>query len=223
MESQNNPETSLLNDEELVRCILNGETHLYAHLMRKFNLRLYRISMSIIKDDSAVEDVMQTTYLNAYLQLNNFQNRSSFGTWITRILINESLLFLKKQARQREFVSQKQENHHHSDTPLTKLMNNELKLILEKSVSGLPEKYRLVFVMREVEEMSTKETMEILNISESNVKIRLKRAKEILQQELSHFYEPKQLFEFNLVRCDRIVNYVLSEIEKRRRSTDYTN
>lgn len=216
MELKNNSEISLLNDEELVEYILKGETQLYARLMRKFNERLYRIGISIIKDDVAIEDVMQTTYLNAYLQLGNFQNKSSFGTWITRILINESLLFLKKRNRQQELVSQNPGIEQHQDTPLTNLMNKELKTVIEKSVSNLPEKYRLVFVMREVEELSTRETMDILNITESNVKVRLKRAKEILQKDLSGYYQPKQLFEFNLIRCDRIVNYVMAEIEKRR-------
>lgn len=72
--------------------------------------------------------------------------------------------------------------------------------------------------MREVEEMSTLETMNVLNISESNVKIRLKRAKEILQKELSSYYKPQQLFDFNLVRCDRIVNFVMQEIQKHAQS-----
>lgn len=216
MELKNNSDISLLKDEELIEYILKGETQLYARLMRKFNERLYRIGISIIKDDVAIEDVMQTTYLNAYLQLGSFQNKSSFGTWITRILINESLLFLKKRTRQQELVSQNQGTEQHQDTPLTNLMNKELKTIIEKSVSNLPEKYRLVFVMREIEELSTQETMDILNITESNVKVRLKRAKEILQKDLSSYYQPKQLFEFNLVRCDRIVNYVMAEIEKRR-------
>ncbi|MNJ83552.1 ECF RNA polymerase sigma factor SigW [compost metagenome] len=214
MKLQNHSEeTSFLSDEELVDRILKGETHLYADLMRKFNQRLYRISISIIKDDMAVEDVMQTAYLNAYLQLRNFQHKSGFGTWITRILINESLLYLKKRAKQQELVLLQKETNH-SDTPLTNLMNKELKSLLEKSVSGLPEKYRLVFVMREIEEMSTLETMNVLNISESNVKVRLKRAKEMLQRELSTYYKPQQLFDFNLIRCDRIVNFVMLEIQK---------
>lgn len=213
MKSQNHSEISFMSDEEVVDRILKGETHFYAALMRKFNQRLYRISISIIKDETAIEDVMQTAYLNAYLQLSSFQNKSSFGTWITRILINESLLYLKKRARHQEFVLQQKETVH-TDTPLSNLMNNELKILLEKSVSNLPEKYRLVFVMREIEEMSTLETMNILNISESNVKIRLKRAKEILQKELSSYYKPQQLFEFNLIHCDRIVNFVMLEIQK---------
>lgn len=220
MESQNSPEQSIHSDEEIVDRILKGETNLYAELMRKFNLRLYRISLSIIKDDIAVEDVMQTTYLNAYIQLKNFQHKSSFATWITRILINESLLYLKKRARQQELVLQKKGSDYHNDTPLTNLMNKELKSVLEESVSNLPEKYKLVFVMREIEEMSTRETMDILNISESNVKVRLKRAKEMLQKDLSSYYKPQQLFEFHLIRCDRIVNYVMQEIKRKRYFTD---
>jgi RNA polymerase sigma-70 factor (ECF subfamily) len=214
MKPENHSEISLMSDETMVDRILKGETHFYAELMRKYNQRLYRISISIIKDEMAVEDVMQTAYLNAYLQLIGFQHKSSFGTWITRILINESLLYLKKKARHQELALQQQETVH-PETPLSNLMNKELKLLLEKSVSGLPEKYRLVFVMREVEEMSTLETMTVLNISESNVKIRLKRAKEILQKELSSYYKAQQLFDFNLIRCDRIVNFVMQEIQKR--------
>src|SRR5690554_4464445 len=156
---------------------------------------------------------MQISYLNAYRQLANFKHNSSFGTWLTRILINESLLHKK---RKQIFEKRRLESifhDYHCETPLDNLMNKELKLILEKAVFTLPEKYRLVFVMREVEGMSTQETMEALDLGESNVKIRLSRAKEMLRNELKSYWRPKQLLEFNLVRCDVIVNYVMSEIE----------
>ncbi len=91
-------------------------------------------------------------------------------------------------------------------------MNKELKDILESAVLTLPEKYRLVFVMREIEEMSTSETMEVLNIGESNVKIRLNRAKEMLRTELSSHFQSKQLFDFHLTRCDRVADFVMSRI-----------
>jgi len=203
-----------LSDEEIVARILKGEEYLYENLMRKFNLRLYRISMSIINDDKEAEDIMQTTYINAYRQLANFQHKSSFSTWITRILINESLLHKKKKLKLQKALMDKTYIDHHNETPLNNLINKELKGILEKAVAALPEKYRLVFVMREVQEMSTSETMEALSIGESNVKIRLNRAKEMLRTELSGYRQPKQLFEFNLVRCDVIVNYVMNKIRK---------
>ncbi|WP_448698842.1 sigma-70 family RNA polymerase sigma factor [Mucilaginibacter sp. AW1-3] len=201
-----------LSDEEIIERILKGEKHLYEILMRRFNLCLYRISMSIINDDKEAEDIMQTTYINAYQQLHKFQNRSSFSTWITRILINESLLHKKRKLKLQQMLMENTTNEYHNDTPLKGLVNKELKGILEKAVADLPEKYRMVFVMREVQEMSTNETMEALNIGESNVKIRLKRAKELLRDELTSYWQPQQLFEFNLVRCDVIVNYVMQAI-----------
>ena len=201
----------MINDEEIVDRIIKGETHLYESLMRKYNLRLFRISMSIINDDMAVEDVMQTAYLNAWLNLVSFKNKSSFSTWLTRILINESLLYKKKKLKQQLLV-EKQENNYPSETPLNDLMNKELKVLLEKTIADLPEKYKMVFVMREIEQMSTNETMETLNLSESNVKIRLNRAKEMLRGNLSSYYKSTQLFEFNLIRCDKVVNFVMGKI-----------
>jgi RNA polymerase sigma factor (sigma-70 family) len=209
----------LLKDEEIVDRILKGETELYALLIRRFNRRLYRISMSIVNNDMEAEDVMQTAYLNAYLQLPGFQNKSGFGTWLTRILINESLLHKKKQLKRRQLASGTMENDHSTFNPLNELMNKELKRMLETAVSNLPEKYRLVFVMREIEEMSTLETMDILRLSESNVKVRLNRAKEMLRNELSAYYRSEQVFEFNLVRCDRIERFVTGRIADYHRNT----
>ena len=214
MKPINHTDTNTERDEDIVDRILKGEKYLYESLMRKFNSRLYRISMSIVNDDMEAEDIMQTAYINAFLQLSNFQKKSSFSTWLTRILINESLLHKKKKSKGLQLISQQTGNEYHNDTPLKRLMNKELKTILEKAVSNLPEKYRLVFVMREIQEMSTNETMEILDLGESNVKIRLTRAKEMLRNELSSYYKPTQLFDFNLIRCDKIVNYVMDRIRE---------
>src|ERR1700712_3913563 len=125
-----------LNDEAIVERILKGEKHLYEGLMRKHNLRLYRVSMSIINDDMEAEDIMQTTYINAYQQLAKFQHKSSFSTWITRILINESLLRKKKMQKHHEVLMKNTEDEYHNDTPLKSLVNKELKNILEKAVSS---------------------------------------------------------------------------------------
>lgn len=204
-----------LSDEEIIKRVIKGEKYLYENIMRKYNPRLYRISMSIVNDDMEAEDIMQTVYLNAYLQLSNFQNKSSFSTWLIRILINESLLSKKKKLKEKQRFMEKQTSIYNDSTPLKGLMNKELKTILEKTIAALPEKFRTVFVMREIEEMSTNETMGILNLSESNVKVRLNRAKEILRGNLSGYYKSEQLFEFNLIRCDKVVNYVMNEINKR--------
>lgn len=202
----------LLPDEEVVSRVIKGEKFLYENLMRKYNSRLFRISMSIVNDEMEAEDIMQTAYLNAYLQLPNFKNRSTFSTWLTRILINESLLHKKKKTREKQMVMEKQTDSYNSNTPLKGLMNKELKKILESTISSLPEKYKTVFVMREIEEMSISETMEVLSLSESNVKVRLNRAKEILRNNLGDYYRSGLVFEFNLIRCDKVVNYVMGEI-----------
>ncbi|HEY4198768.1 MAG TPA: RNA polymerase sigma factor [Mucilaginibacter sp.] len=203
-----------ISDEEVVERILKGEKSLYESLMRKYNQRLYRICMSIINDDQEAEDIMQIAYINAYQQLGKFQHKSTFGTWLTRILINESLLHKKRMTKQQQLLMKETatNNEYHNDTPLKNLMSKELKTILEDAVSALPEKYRMVFVMREIQEMSTNETMEILSLGESNVKIRLNRAKEMLRNELSSYYRSNHIFEFHLTRCDRIANYVMSRI-----------
>jgi RNA polymerase sigma-70 factor (ECF subfamily) len=202
-----------LSDETIVNRILQGETDLYEILMRKYNERLYRISLSIVEDDKEVEDVMQIAYINAYRQLANFRQQCSFGTWLTRILINESLLHKKRNQRTEQLHMETIFMDSHNETPLSGLINKELKLVLEKAVASLPEKYRTVFVMREVQGMSTSETMEALSLGESNVKIRLNRAKEMLRADLQRLWNPREIYEFNLVRCDRIVNNVMEAIK----------
>ena len=201
-----------LSDEEIVNKILCGETALFEVLMRKYNERLYRIGLSIVNDGDAAEDIMQTAYINAYRQLRNFEGRSSFGTWLTRILINESLLYKKREQRTQQLVMETTFTDEHDETPLSGLLNKELKDILEKAVARLPEKYRVVFVMREVQGMSTDETMEALDLGESNVKMRLIRAKEMLRESLQNLWNPRDIYEFNLVRCDRIVDNVMGQI-----------
>lgn len=203
--------TDTISDKELIGRILNGEKQLYEKLMRKYDQRMFRIGMSIINDQAEARDIIQNTYLNAYLQLSSLQNRSNFGTWLIKILVNESLLRKKRKLKQQQVLNKQLRNE--TETPLKNLLNKELKALLEKSISSLPEKYKLVFVMREIEEMSTHETMEVLNLSESNVKIRLSRAKEMLREKLGS-KKLKEVFELKLRFCDKIVNYVMNKIER---------
>ncbi len=212
--------TEALTDEEIISRVLSGEKQLYELIMRKYNQRLYKICRAYVRDEDMAEDVMQETYVNAYRKLDRFEGRSKFSTWLTRILINEALGQVKQQRRFAPLVLHfpgqpaSTEEHHLSTepTPEEHLMNNELKEILERAVDDLPEKYRVVYMMREVEEMSVTETGECLHITESNVKVRLNRAKEMLREHISKLYRGAELFEFNLVRCDRIVAGVMSRI-----------
>jgi len=220
METRNTLATDTIADTELVGRILDGEKNLYAVIVRRYNQRLYKVGMSIIKDDAEVEDVMQVTYIKAYENLGKFAFKSAFSTWLTRILINESLLRLKKRKRSIHVSNETMDNELNqrsnieTQTPFMKILNVELKTILEKAILDLPEKYRTVFIMREMENMNVAETKECLGITEANVKVRLNRAKSLLKNSLSEYYKNEDVLHFHLTRCDRMVKLVMNQIEK---------
>lgn len=210
--------TRELSDTELINRILNGEKDLYAQVVRRYNQRLYKIGIAMLNDDDEVEDAMQVAYINAYEHLANFLFKSSFATWLTRIFINECLL---RQKRKGKFMTM---NADHMDndqadwqpketrTPVTQMLNTELKSILESAIRQLPEIYRTVFVMREIEHMNVAETRECLDISEENVKVRLNRAKAMLRNYLYQSYQPEDILHFHLSRCDKMVDRVMAAI-----------
>ncbi len=208
-----------LSDNEIIERVLRGEKNLYGIIVRRYNQRLYRIAISIINDDAEAEDIMQVSYINAYEGLAKFAFKSSFSTWITKILINESLLRIKKRKKATIALTEMivGNAYHQTQIPAmqatdAKALNTELKLILEKSIQQLPEKYRTVFIMREMEGMNIVETKNCLDISEVNVKVRLNRAKSLLKTALAEFYKNEDILHFHLSRCDRMVNEVLEQI-----------
>jgi RNA polymerase sigma factor (sigma-70 family) len=202
-------DSNILTDEQIVNRILKGEKQLYEILIRKYDQRLFRIGRSIINNEEEVRDIMQSIYLKGYLQLASLQKRSNFGTWIIKILVNESLLHKKRNLKEQQTLKKQLKDE--IETPLKTLLNKELKTLLEKAIVELPEKYKLVFVMREIEEMSTIETMEVLNLTGSNVKIRLSRAKEMLREKLDG-KKLKEVFKLKLPYCNVIVNNVMNSI-----------
>jgi RNA polymerase sigma factor (sigma-70 family) len=218
MNNQRTIVTDTISDNEIISRVLLGEKDLYTNIMRKYNQRLYRVGMSIINDDAEVEDVMQVTYIKAYENLGKFEFKSAFSTWIIRILINESLLRLKKRKQSlnmnNDMINNKISQHYpvDSQTPLMNVVNSELKVILEKAIRQLPEKYRTVFIMREIENMNIAETRECLDLSEVNVKVRLNRAKAMLKNSLAEYYQKDEILNFHLCRCDRIVENVMKQI-----------
>ena len=218
MNHQHTIVTDAIADTEIIARILQGQKDLYAVIVRRYNQRLYRVGMSIINDDAEVEDVMQVAYIKAYENLGKFEGKSSFSTWLTRILINESLFRLKKRKNSihlnDDIMKTEIFQQHIIDvkTPVLTILNSELKTILEKSIRQLPEKYRTVFVMREIINMNIAETKECLDISEVNVKVRLNRAKALLRNSLNKYYKNEDILHFHLTRCDRIVERVMNSI-----------
>lgn len=201
-------------DEIIIREILQGEKEKYALLMQKYNQRLYRIGKGYIRGEEEIEDLMQETYIKGFQNLSKFENRSQFGTWITRILINECLQYIKKEIRiatesENKAITMNISNNHN---PESRMFNKELKDMLEKQIDSLPEKYKVVFLMREIEKISIEETSVLLDISIANVKIRFNRAKEMLRKSLMQVYSVNEVYEFNLIRCNRIAVNVMARI-----------
>src|SRR5215467_14078914 len=179
------------SDEEVVSRVLAGESALYELLMRRHNQRLYRVARAILRDDAEAEDVMQDAYVRAYQNLGTFEGRAKFSTWLTRIAVHEALARCQKRSR---FQSLDDSNSQYGDvmnaatssdrSPEQKSYDQELSVVLEKAVLSLPDDYRMVFVLRDVEGMSTEETAQSLNLTQENVKVRLHRAHAKLRKEL---------------------------------------
>jgi len=219
MNQQQTIETGTIPDKEIINRVLLGEKDLYSLIVRRYNQRLYRVAMSMLNDADEAEDIMQTTYIIAYENLGKFAFKSSFSTWLTRILINECLSRLKKRGRLINMNDDTMDMAMHEhlakgvQTPADKILNTELKDALERAIRLLPEKYKVVFVMRELEGMNIADTKECLDISEANVKVRLNRAKALLKESLGDYYKKEDLFHFHLSRCDRMVEVILKKIE----------
>jgi RNA polymerase sigma factor (sigma-70 family) len=207
-------------DDVLIEKILNGETSLFEILIRRYNPVLYRIARSYGFNHQDAEDLMQDTHVIAYTQLSRFEGRASYKTWISRIMINKCLYKLKYGYFKNEFPSELVHELNNESMPEKAkenqteeaLLNRELSIVLEKSIQNIPVMYRTVFVLREVEGFSTAETAELLNITTTNVKVRLNRAKALLQKEIEQFYNRAELFPFNLIYCDAIVHKVFEKI-----------
>ena len=200
-----------LSDKTLIDRILRGEKQLFGDLMRRYNQRVFRVCFSVMQDDLEAEEMMQVAYVRAYERLAQFRFESEFSTWLTRIALNEC--FAQQKKRRRSVPDPRTGNNvSDTETPYKMLVINELRFLLEEAVNRLPEKYRTVFVLREVESISVADTMTCLGLTETNVKVRLSRAKEMLRDNLSAYYKSRELFPFHLTRCDRVVERVLAAV-----------
>jgi len=209
------------SDEEVVRRVLYGETALYELLMRRHNQRLYRVARAILRDDAEAEDVMQDAYVRAYQNLASFQGRAKFVTWLTRIAVHEALTRSRRRLRFQALDPSDESNGEIMQSPPSstrspeqQAYDRELAAVLEKAVSSLSEDHRLVFVLRDVEGMTTEETAHCLNLTEENVKVRLHRARAGLRKRLYRVVgaTASRCFQFHAVRCDRVVKNVFATL-----------
>ncbi len=210
-----------INESEVIKRILGGEKELYEILVKRNNQKLYRIIRGYIKDYAEIEDIMQDSYVKAFTKLYQFKLESTFSTWLIRIGINESLARLKEKGRL--YHLNEQSYNSKSNTileipdskqlnPQDKMIRNEAKRVLENAIDSLDMKYKTVYIMKEVEEMSLKEISITLDLTVANVKVRVHRSKEMLKEKLYEVANDKNIFEFGLNRCDRITNKVMKLI-----------
>jgi RNA polymerase sigma-70 factor, ECF subfamily len=209
------------SDEEVARRVVEGEVALFEVLMRRNNQRLYRAIRSIVQTDSEVEDVMQQAYLAAFGALPGFKHSSKFSTWLVRIGLNEAFAARRRASRFEALPASESSEGEPVELPVSgqvtpedSASSRELGQILERVLDRIPQTFRTVIVLREVEGLTTAETAEALGVSEDLVKTRLHRAKTLVRDTLYAWTErqPDAPFQFHASRCDRVVAAVLGQI-----------
>jgi len=218
-----------VDERNLVERVKSGDQAAFRAIMEQNNRRLYRVARAVMQDDTEAEDVVQETYLQAFSNLSKFRGESSLATWLTRIALNEALGRKRKQRATvtLESIQTAQERSaqiiqfpamNTETDPECSAAQSEIRKLLERAMDALPEPFRLVFIMRDVEEMSIEETASHLDIRPETVKTRLHRARRLLRQSLDGQLSSslKGAFPFAGARCARITEAVLSRLEKDR-------
>lgn len=207
------------DDISVIQKILNGEFELFELLIRRYNSFLYKTGRSYNYNHQDTQDLMQDTYIDAYASLKKFENRSSFKTWLIKIMLHNCFRKQQKFSFKNEVSNEIIDKsipmfQQQQDTDAGKtVINRELNTVIENALQQVPLDYRLVFSLREMNGLNVIETAAALNISETNVKVRLNRAKTMLRKEIEKTYTATDIFEFNLVYCNAITNSVMDKIK----------
>jgi RNA polymerase sigma-70 factor (ECF subfamily) len=214
-----------IDDATLAQRVLTGESAAFELLMRRYNRRLYRVARSMLRNDAEAEDALQDAYLAAYQSLANFRGEASLATWLSRVVVNQCLGRMRRQARRDNIVPMvslggPDEQEHaamasdETHRPDRALLRAELRAVLERKLDELPETFRTVFVLRCVEELSVEETARCLDIPEATVRTRHFRARSMLRESLAQEIDvaERDVFSFDGERCDRIVAGVLRRV-----------
>ena len=208
------------SDNDLVQRVLEGEIKLYELVIRRYNSYLYKIGRSQHYNHEDTQDLMQDTYIDAFNGLAGFEHRSSFKTWLIKIMLHNCYRKRQKWSYKNIVSTEISEGSkpvfiidQRLDTNKT-VMTKELNSIMEDAILHIPADYRIVFTLREVNGLNVKETADALSISESNVKVRLSRAKAMLRDEMAKSYTAEEIFEFNLIYCDAVVDKVMNRIKE---------
>jgi RNA polymerase sigma-70 factor, ECF subfamily len=215
-----------LNDAQLVELARRSDGDAFRTIMQRNNRRLYRVARSVVRDDSEAEDVVQEAYVRAFCSLGTFRGDSSLTTWLTRITLNEALGRLRHVRPTVDLAVLDAEPTGspqiipfpamRPDTdPERAAAQQQIRHLIEGAVDKLPEAFRTVFVMRDIEEMTIEETAEFLNIEPATVKTRLHRARRLLRQALDRQLESTltEAFPFDGERCTHTADKVLERLQ----------
>lgn len=196
-----NPKIRQDEDFELIQAINAGKDELFPELVRRYERKLYNFGMRMCRDVQDTEDMVQDTFINVFKYLKDFRYETKFKNWLYRVATSTCL----KKKRKSKFAPEREisledfipdENSElptqvpsWAAMPLDKLLNEELSTLIQESIVSLPEKYRLVLVLRDLEGFSTAETAQVLGLTNENIKVRLHRARLFLREKLKSYYD----------------------------------
>ncbi|RMF91154.1 MAG: sigma-70 family RNA polymerase sigma factor [Nitrospinota bacterium] len=200
MNAQNTGDRGAREERQLVAQAKAGDYRAFEQLVQRHEGRLYALAMHMVRQREDAEDVVRTTFLNVIEHLATFREEASFATWVTRIAINNALKVLRKRrpghfSLEEASLEETEGDIPHPEyiadwrgDPASLLEQQELRRVLEETIATLPEKLRLVFILRDVRGLSIRETADLLGISEANVKVRLLRARLLLREKLTRIF-----------------------------------
>lgn len=213
----------LLDEQSIVQRAASGDRSAFTSLMRRYNRRLYRLARATLRNESEAQDALQDAYLNAYRSMSSFRGESSIATWLSRLVLNECLARLRRTKRRENVIPIVSTETHlstvadvadESELPEMDYGRSQMRGLLESKVEKLPEAFRLVFVLRSVEELTVEEVAQVLGIPEETVRSRHFRAKGLLRESLAREMDlaERDLFDFGGPQCDAEVARVLEKI-----------
>lgn len=188
-------------DHISLEALQNGDRVEFARLVETYSPLIYRLGLKMLQNPLDAEDVLQETFIKAYNHLGGFNGRSSLSTWLYRIAMNEALMLLRRKKPQTISVDEPWDNQEEDSDPLQivdwcclpekELLSEESRVILDQAIDNLPTALRVVFLLRDIEGLSTKESAEVLDLSQAAVKTRLSRARLRLREDLSTYFKSR--------------------------------
>jgi RNA polymerase sigma factor (sigma-70 family) len=218
-------QTAADDDLALAQRAGSGDRAAFEQVMRRYNRRLFRLARATLRDDAEAEDALQDAYIAAFRNLHKYKGNAALSTWLSRLVLNECLGRLRRTARRNniapifsppDYASLEQMATSTMESPDGTTMRAQLKSLLERKIDALPESFRVVFVLRAIEELSVEETAACLELSEATVRTRHFRARSLLRESLASEMDlaERDVFEFGGMHCDRIVAAVLARLER---------